>query len=174
MSNFKINQEVTFNAALLILEMMGGKCGIHKLFKILYFADQKHLARYGTPISGDVYIKMDKGPVPSALYDFVKHLRGARSENASELFDMIDDKTLAAKSKPDFDELAESYIECLEQSFEENAHLPFGELTLKSHDSAWNSAKRKIDPIEIARVGGADNEMLKYIEINLENESIFH
>jgi uncharacterized phage-associated protein len=38
---------------------------IHKLCKIIYFADQKHLARYGRPITGDWYVAMKDGPVPT-------------------------------------------------------------------------------------------------------------
>ena len=38
-----------------------GKVDFHRLFKILYFADEKHLALYGFPIVGDEYIAMKNG-----------------------------------------------------------------------------------------------------------------
>lgn len=41
----------------------------HKIFKVLYFADRTHLIKYGRPITGDTYIAMEYGPVPSMIYD---------------------------------------------------------------------------------------------------------
>src|SRR5690606_40518414 len=38
---------------------------IHKLMKLMYFADRDHLVKYGFPITGDMYIKLPYGPVPS-------------------------------------------------------------------------------------------------------------
>src|SRR5580698_7181398 len=44
-----------------------------KLAKLLYFADKLHLIRYGQPIIGDRYFKMEWGPVPSNGYNVIKH-----------------------------------------------------------------------------------------------------
>ena len=49
-----------------------GRADFHRIFKILYFADEKHLALYGFPIVGDEYIAKKNGPVPSITYDIVK------------------------------------------------------------------------------------------------------
>ncbi|WP_409530306.1 Panacea domain-containing protein [Shinella sp.] len=40
--------------------------------KTLYYADRAHLQRYGRPITGDRYIAMENGPVPSYAYNAVK------------------------------------------------------------------------------------------------------
>jgi Protein of unknown function (DUF4065) len=42
----------------------------------MYFADHKHLSRYGSAITDDTYIAMANGPVPSMAYDILKSLRG--------------------------------------------------------------------------------------------------
>ncbi len=42
------------------------------LSKIVFFADRDHLRKYGRPVTGDAYIAMDNGPVPSRIYDIVK------------------------------------------------------------------------------------------------------
>ena len=65
-------QDVTIQAILYILQKMGGVCDIHKCHKILYFADNEHLSRWGRSITGDTYIKMDFGPVPTCVYDLLK------------------------------------------------------------------------------------------------------
>jgi len=42
------------------------------LSKVLFFADRDHLRKYGRPVTGDLYIAMANGPVPSRIYDMVR------------------------------------------------------------------------------------------------------
>jgi uncharacterized phage-associated protein len=42
------------------------------LAKVLFFADRDHLRAYGRPVTGDRYIAMASGPVPSRVYDIVR------------------------------------------------------------------------------------------------------
>lgn len=72
MSGFPFNERKALAAVLFILKEMGGKVDKHKLAKILYYADEKHLCRYARPVIGDRYIAMPYGPVPSSVYDGVK------------------------------------------------------------------------------------------------------
>lgn len=44
------------------------RLGILKLNKLLYYIDFEHYKKYGRPILGDIYIRMDHGPVPSFSY----------------------------------------------------------------------------------------------------------
>lgn len=48
--------------------------GITQYFlgKIFYFADKEHYLDWGRPISGDFYVAMKHGPVPSRIYDLLK------------------------------------------------------------------------------------------------------
>ena len=62
-------QEESLQAILYILQKMGGKCDMHKCCKILYFADNAHLSQWGRSITGDMYIAMNYGAVPSRIYD---------------------------------------------------------------------------------------------------------
>ncbi|MFB3902421.1 MAG: Panacea domain-containing protein [Acidobacteriota bacterium] len=50
--------------------------GLSKLpaAKLLYFADKYHLTRYGRPVIGDQYVKMEYGPVPSKALDWMNDL----------------------------------------------------------------------------------------------------
>ena len=68
------DKDVTLNAVLYIIQQMGGKVDMHKIFKTLFFADQEHLSRYGRTITGDVYIAMNYGPVPSKTDDMIPAL----------------------------------------------------------------------------------------------------
>jgi uncharacterized phage-associated protein len=40
-----------------------------KMAKLVYFADKRHLLKYGRTITGDRYFGMEHGPVPSRIYD---------------------------------------------------------------------------------------------------------
>ncbi len=157
--------EITISAMLYILKQIGGKTDIHKLFKILYFAEQKHLVRYGSEISGDRFHAMNNGPVPSLAYDITKSLREGHPTYA-KFFETFGNYSIIGISNPDMEWLSESEVMCLNESIQENQHLDFNTLTEKSHDSAWLDTKRdrEIDIIKIAKAGGADKNMLDYIE----------
>ena len=162
---------------LYVLCKVDDKClGKHELFKILYFASQKHLVRYGDAMITDFYA-MEFGPVPSTLSNFLK---GKHNDIALSLkTDKETGYVLSPLLDPDMDELSKVDIECLNEAIVENNGLSFKELTRKSHDSAWKKAwnnptgKRgsKIEIIDIARAAGADEQTLKFIQEELELEA---
>src|SRR6266540_3560826 len=49
---------------------------LHSVSKVVYFADREHLSRYGSLLSGDNYVAMRHGPVPSAIYNLLKAAAG--------------------------------------------------------------------------------------------------
>lgn len=156
---------------------------ILRLFKIIYFANKEHLARYGRNIINDDFRALERGPVPSAIYDAIKVSRGQKKADSYKSFSPVynsietgnDDLSYIVfpKEMPDIDELSASDIECLDKSFQENKDKSFCEISLKSHDSAWRAARNKIhtnnpsmDIIEIAIAGGANSAMVEYIKEN--------
>jgi uncharacterized phage-associated protein len=178
-NRFNIKKEKVSNSILFTLEKLGGRSDFHKIFKILYFADQKHLTSYGFPITGDFYIAMKNGPVPSQTYDLLKSMKGDSifgniDPRYEELFD-VQGYYVAAKKKADMEELAQSDIECLLEAIDENRHLDFGQLTNKSHKQAWEKANNdsEMSVIDIAEEADVDEEMKKYILLNLENQQLF-
>ena len=56
---------------LFILDKTGGVDFYHA-FKILYFAEMKHLAKWGSGFVPDEFCALKYGPVPTQLYDAVK------------------------------------------------------------------------------------------------------
>jgi len=163
-----IEKEKMVQVLLYIVDEVGS-VDFHKIFKILYFAEQKHIVRYGSPIIGDSFIKMDFGPVPSHVRDFFNYDKEGNLKNFE-----INEYIVSALVAPDLEEIAESEIECLKESIIENKNLNFNELKLKSHQAAWNSVPMAY-PIrysDIALEGGANKEMLKYLENYFENKAI--
>ncbi|MCC7356682.1 MAG: SocA family protein [Candidatus Doudnabacteria bacterium] len=58
-----------------------------KLMKLFYFLDFMHLKNFGTPVTGDTYIKLDHGPIPSTIKNLIDD--AAENIETSELQDTI-------------------------------------------------------------------------------------
>jgi uncharacterized phage-associated protein len=192
MVDFKLDEEKALAAFLYIVNKLLDPSDrpyrdrfpdIHRIFKILYFADEKHLARYGRPVAGDIYIAMEDGPVPSHTYDVVKTVRGdgktirlfGEKEHLKGFFEVYDEYNILPTQDPDMDELSESDLECLDESIRENRHLTYAQLRAKSHDRAYKEAEqnREISFLEMADIEGADEYTLQYIELSAENSNAF-
>jgi uncharacterized phage-associated protein len=167
--DFPFNKDKAICSMLYICNSLGGEWDKYSLLKILYFAEQNHLAKYGRPITGDNIVAMDFGPVPSISYDEIKY-----SKINPHFFEITQENIVKAKQAANEDLLSETDIECLNESIEDNKHLSFGDLKLKSHDAAYhwtleNLGKNAIIPyLEIAKVKGATSEMLAYIKLTSE------
>ena len=159
---------------LYVLNTVPGKfLGKYELFKILYFASQKRLVRYGYAMIADFYA-FRFGPVPSELCDYLKNGNNAVMSSIS-----VDEEAkyiLSPIEEPDMEELSKADIECLKEAINENYGLSFYELSNKSHDLAWHKAwhnhtgKRGkiIDIIDIAKAAGADDKTIEYIREELD------
>ncbi len=170
----------------LVLFILGKTGGVdfYHAFKILYFAEMKHLAKWGSGIVPDEFCALKYGPVPTQLYDAVKELDRPRMTLSEELSKVIQfagedaPNVLLPKREANLKFLSKSEIEALEQSIEENKSLTFGQLMRKSHDEAWDEANRRVNgtniisPISMAKVLHADNAMLEYIEEQMQISSV--
>lgn len=153
---------------------------MHKLCKILFFADQMHLRKYGRSITGDTYIAMHNGPVPSCVYDIFKAVRGdsyfTASEDAQRLKMLMrfDNKyDITGKTTADMDELSGSDIECLDTSIAKCKNLSFAALTELSHGLAWSNTQRdrEISVKDIMREAGVSEGVIDYIVYNQKLQS---
>ncbi|WP_426320475.1 Panacea domain-containing protein [Pseudoduganella sp. R-43] len=147
--------------------------GFHKISKIFYFADKLHLERYGSMFSGDTYIAMDNGPVPSHIYDFMKYAGGKNvalpfaSEKVKAALKEslgVSGYHVSAKRAPDCDYLSDSEIACLDEIIASHGRKTFGQLTDESHDSAWGSVAQDapIPPSEIIKTLPSSGELLDH------------
>ncbi len=174
------DKDVALQAVLYILDKMGGSCDMHKICKILYFADQKHLSRYSRSITGDDYIAMQYGPVPSRVNDMMKAVRGdsffSDSEDTAELrkcFGFLNKFIITALAKPDTEYLSATDMECLDESIALCEGMNFGELTEFSHGPAWQNTKegRKMSVKDILRETGDEEGYVDYVAAKLKLES---
>lgn len=141
----------------------------HKIFKVLYFAERQHLADWGRVITGDVFIAMDAGPVPSKLYDMLKIVRGdsyiSDTEGLGKYFQIENWMFVRPLKDANLDQLSKSEQDALNSSIEKYGSLSFDELKKKSHDIAWSSTAKDfaISWDDIAREVGLDSDEIDYL-----------
>ena len=159
-----------------------GKISKHHLSKVLYFADKSHIAKYGRTLTGQRYIAMKNGPVPSQLYDFIKFVEGVSdgfflSEHAKfvpKFIGFAPRYYVFAKVPAETQFLSVSAVRALDDSILANKNVTFDERTENSHDSAWREAwerpgkNKEISIVEIAKSAGANSAMIDYIKATME------
>lgn len=167
-----LNLDRSLNALLYVANHIAKeKRDIHKIFKILYFADMSHLNKYGRSITGDRYIAMKYGPVPSSIYDMVKIVRGDSWYVHDELkaFFSVKGMYLTPLRDADMGYLSKSDVDELDESIKRYKDVDFSTMTNLSHGSAWKAAWDNPDSDEITvrdilKESGADEEYISYIE----------
>jgi len=178
--NRSFKKDVALQAIMYILCKLGGKTDMHKLSKILYFADQQHLSLYGRSITGDCYIAMQYGPVPSKVDDMLKAVRGDSffsgtplADKLATYFRFLNNYIIESLQDPDLDYLSESDIECLDASIEKCKDLSFCQLTDLSHNIAWSNAPKNglMSVQDILREVGDEEGYVNYITEKIYTES---
>ena len=104
-------------------QMPQGVDYIH-LFKILYFAQQKHLVTYGMPLMEDTFCARKHGPVPTLTYKVLKASESGQTFEQKEMqeylsavkVELIDGHQMVmAIQKADMDELSKSDVLVLDE-----------------------------------------------------------
>ena len=166
--NIQFDKTKALNTLLYVANRVQRK-DFHKIFKIVYFADRQHLADWGRPITGDTYIAMEAGPVPSRMYDMLKIVRGdsylSDIEELSVHFRIDHWMYITPLHDADLNKLSKTECEALDDSISKYSSLSYDEIKEKSHDVAWRSTARdfSIKWEDIAREAGLDTEELKYL-----------
>lgn len=180
LANELFDRDTAMEAVLYVAQNIGQRKDMHKIFKTLYFADREHLSRYGRSITGDIYIAMSYGPVPSKIDDIFKAVRGDsyfsdRADDLKEYFHFVNKYVIEANRKANLDYLSETDLECLDLSIEKCKGKSFEELTNMSHDLAWTNTKkdREMSVKDILRENGDTEEYVEYISCKLEEEKAF-
>lgn len=144
---------------------------LYHILKILYFADKEHLQEHGRFICGDSYVAMSNGPVPSEVYDMIKHVRGDGNIFRSEYDYLKNDFNTEGNNviplrAPDLDLLSETDLACLEKAIAENRSLNFAQLKKKSHDAAYDSADENdfMSVENIAKTLKNGDQLLSYLK----------
>ena len=167
-----------------ILQKMGVAVDYIHLFKVMYFAQEEHLAVYGVPIMYDTFVARKHGPVPSLTYKVLRVAEGKTMDVTDELHGFASDLslsvndghqvvTLAEGVQCDMDELSRSNVRILDKWIERCKDIESFDLSELSHDKAWQKAVRqtertgedtKISLYDMAAAGGASKDMLSVVK----------
>lgn len=174
MSIAPVFEKDTSIQAILYIAQHLERSDIHKICKILYFADQMSLSKYGRSITGDTYIAMNYGPVPSNIEDIFKALRGrsyfsAYVDDIRPYFGFANDYILKALKQPDMDYLSGSDVKCLDAAIAKCKDLSFYQLTALSHDYAWSNTSRDgvMSVADILKEAGDSDEYIRFVETDM-------
>lgn len=171
MQPFSFDRDVALNSLLYVASRVPTS-DIYTVLKVIYFADKYHLENYGSFISGDKYIAMDKGPVPSSTYRIFQVVRdgdsGFDADAVEEFQEAINVKgrfDVVPLKDADFDYLSEAALESLNYSIKNFGHLRFGQLKRLSHDAAWKASNRdsSMDVEEIAKMFDEPDVLIDYL-----------
>lgn len=115
--------------------------------KIIYFADKSHCLDWGRTISGDHFVAMEHGPVPSRIYEMLKPASGEEDELLDMLNQRLDFSTegnkihIHSRETQDLNGLSPSDMEHLDEAIALCKSMGFGKLRDVSHEeAAWKNA----------------------------------
>jgi uncharacterized phage-associated protein len=164
------NRDKALEAIIYVAQHLNSS-SLHSVSKILYLADKRHLQHFGRLICGDRYIAMEYGPVPSAVYGMMKVADGRESIDA-DWDDLIKEalvirggRYVKPRRKVNASLLAQSEIDCIQQTIKKYGGKTFGQLTDITHDDAWKSAgeNQTISLEAIARTLPNSSDLLAYL-----------
>lgn len=129
--------------------------GATKLNKTLFFADFFSFIRYGKPVTGAEYMKLENGPVPRRLLPVNNAL--VKNKRAKLLVRPLGygrvQKRLVPLSDPNLDDFSGQETAILDEVIEWLKHASAQDVSSISHDRAWRLAKdRETIPYETAFV----------------------
>lgn len=150
--------------------------GATKLNKILYFADFSSYARYGQPITGVKYMRLEKGPVPQALLPIRNDMeeKGEVFVKKQTLFSgNREQHRVIALREPNLDLFRARDIAVVDEII----HLLWGktadEVSNMSHGIAWHVfGNKQLIPYQTAHLsneGITDGDIIRAQELIMEH-----
>lgn len=147
--SFNINYNNIIAAILYVINKMNGKVNKYNLMKIIFAADKYHLNKYGRPVTGDYYISMEYGTVPSNIKNMIDGNNRDYYLNILQIddypFKVSNEKRnyfIESNIKPNMDYLSQSDTEALDNGISEYAYLSFEEVMEKNHnEKCWQETE---------------------------------
>jgi len=154
---FKFNIEKVKNL-LIILCRSVPELDVLKIVKLFYLIDKQHLLRYGRIVTGDMYYKLDYGPVPSKTYDILKDIRGDRTpvygEESKLIAEAVQPESLdptaffKTKAKPDLNAFSKNESDVIQSMVKKYGNKTGADLMDITHKDATYIKASRGSPID--------------------------
>ena len=176
---FRVNSEKSLELILYITSFFPGATHYY-VGKIMYYAEKYHLNKYGTPIIGDSYRKMEYGPAPiNALYIIKQNPRIFNKVMIRKILSSLDIKQdgkklhITPKRPANLYEFCGTELDCVDQAIVFCKNKSFGELKDISHtEEAWGKTnKNKL--IDCTLMIDKNNPNRKHIISDLQERTAF-
>ena len=134
MIKFKFNKQKSIEAVLYLISKSGKNTyDLYKIIKMIFEADKYHLNHYMRPVTGDHFVSMAKGIVPSNIYDLCK------IDDSKAAFFRKSPRMFRANRIANCEYLSESDIEALDNAFNKLDPLTIGQICERNHaeNHAW-------------------------------------
>ena len=163
--NSRIDYRINYEKAIeTIVWLASEKPGIdiYHLGKVLFYADKKHINRYGRPILGDTYIRMEYGPIPSGVKDLISKNLWLSPDHIESVNNAIEIKntphpSIFTSRPPNMDFFSETDIECLKESLFKYGDKSFELLKKKTHNERCWLETSPNQPLDYALFVDEDN-----------------
>jgi len=169
---FKFDAQKAANAAHALLLMAGGSLNYTVLVKLLYLADRKALICFESPITGDRFALLPRGPVLTRILDLIRW--GAIDESDAPWFDLISPPSgydVRVIGNPAENVLSGAEERILADVFEQYGRKTWQELSRLTHElPEWtNSAGGAIpiSPEQILLLSGKTQEEVRKLGAEL-------
>jgi hypothetical protein len=132
--------------------------GAVKLNKILYHSDFRAFVRFGVPLTGFGYFRLQKGPAPKALVPIRRELEseGAIHIEHVPLGDLEQHRTVALR-QPVLEHFTSDELQVVDEVINELWEQSAAEVSDASHDVRWRVLRHKDDmPYEFAFLSNED------------------
>lgn len=137
MLRFRFSAEKFVNAVAYLARSCPGSTKM-TVCKHLFFADREHLLKYGRPITGDHYYKLEHGPIPTVGLNMLRGKADPARNALMKEYVSVEGTTVRPRKDADRSVFSKSDLEILEWVVEKYGCWSAAALRRKSHrQAAW-------------------------------------
>lgn len=167
------NERKAAQMAVFFIRKEGGQIELLKLMKLMYLAERESYKRHGEPISGDVLVSMQHGPVLSITLDHANSFVDSVEDGWEDWISDREDHLLALKKDGELLYLSDADEAILESVWNQYSGLSASQLRNHTHaecpeweDPGYSSSR--IPPERLFKVLGFDAETVDDLTSRLE------
>ena len=135
----------------------GGRINVLKLAKLVYISDRKNLELHDFPITGDVYVSMDHGPVNSITLNYINGLTNRNRDDWEAFVTDRDGYNVGLTrevSEDALDELSRAEYRTLQIIWRDFGHMDQYQIRDWTHENCpeWENPEGSSNPIPYERI----------------------